>query len=161
MNKSFQSLRALSSHGSGFTLVELLITMVVASIIFAIAIPSYSSFVQKSRRTDAKSALLDLASLEERYFSVNNVYTNTPSNLGYSGALPIIVGSGYYQISAITVTAAVAPTTAVPGGTPASFSIVAVPVPGGPQVADTACTSFTVTSGGGQTSTGTGTTCWK
>lgn len=164
MNKSFQSLPAPRSHGSGFTLVELLITMVVASIIFAIAIPSYQSFIQKSRRTDAKSALLDLASLEERYFSVNNVYTGTPSNLGY-GALPFNVGSGYYRVSQINVTPAVAPTTAIPGGTPASFSIVAVPVPGSPQVADTACTSFTVTSGGGQSAqsgtTDNTATCWR
>jgi type IV pilus assembly protein PilE len=161
MNKSVQSPRAPRSRASGFTLVELLITMVIASIIMAVAIPSYQSFIRKSRRTDAKSALLNLASLEERYFSVNNVYTSTPSNLGYSGGLGFTVGSGYYQISQINVTAAVAPTTAIPGGTPASFSIVAIPVPGGPQVADTACTSFTVTSGGGQTSTGTGTTCWQ
>jgi type IV pilus assembly protein PilE len=160
MNKSLQSLRAPRSRASGFTLVELLITMVIASILFAIAIPSYRTFIQKSRRSDAKSALLDLASLEERYFSVNNVYTIVPANLGY-GALPFSVGSGYYQVTTITVTPAVAPTTAAPAGTPASFSIVAVPVPGGPQVGDTACTSFTVTSGGGQTSTGTGTTCWQ
>jgi type IV pilus assembly protein PilE len=161
MNKSVQSPRVPRSHGSGFTLVELLVTMVILSIIMAVAIPSYQSFIQKSRRTDAKSALLDLASLEERYFSVNNVYTNVPSNLGYSGALGFTVGSGYYQISQINVTAAVAPTTAIPGGTPASFSIVAIPAAGSPQASDTACTSFTVTSGGGQTSTGTGTTCWQ
>jgi type IV pilus assembly protein PilE len=162
MNKYFQSQRAPRSRASGFTLVELLITMVIASIIFAIAIPSYQSFIQKSRRTDAKSALLDLASLEERYFSVNNVYTNVPTNLGYPGAAPPFnVGSGYYKISQINVAAAVAPTTAAPAGTPASFNIVAVPVAGSPQAGDAACTSFTVASGGVQTSTGTSTTCWQ
>jgi type IV pilus assembly protein PilE len=162
MNKSVQSPRAPRSHGSGFTLVELLVTMVIASIIMAVAIPSYQSFIQKSRRTDAKSALLNLASLEERYFSVNNMYTNVPTNLGYPGAAPPFnIGSGYYQISQINVTAAVAPTTAIPGGTPASFSIVAIPATGSPQAGDAACASFTVTSGGGQTSTGTGTTCWQ
>src|SRR5271168_3439314 len=136
MNKSFQVLRVPRWYGSGFSLVELLITMVIASILFAIAMPAYQSYVRQSRRTEAKSALLDLASLEERYFSINNAYTSVPSNLGYNGATvppAFNVGNGFYEISAIAVTAAVAPTALIPGGTPASYSITAIPVPGGLQ----------------------------
>jgi type II secretory pathway pseudopilin PulG len=55
------------------------VTMVIVAIIAAIAIPSYSNYALQAHRTDAKTALLDLASLEERYFSVNNTYTNSPS----------------------------------------------------------------------------------
>ena len=68
----------------GFTLIELVIAMVIVSILAALAIPSYSAYVRKSRRTDAKNALLDMASLEERFFTTNNTYSSTPSDLGYT-----------------------------------------------------------------------------
>src|SRR3981081_4959749 len=77
----------------GFTLIELVVAMVVAAILAAISIPAYSSYVRKARRTDAKSALLDLASLEERYYSTANKYSQTASELGY-GSFPAIIGNG-------------------------------------------------------------------
>jgi type IV pilus assembly protein PilE len=57
---------------AGFTLIELMTTILVGSILLAIAIPSYNAQTQKSRRTEAKTALLDLASREERYNSTYN-----------------------------------------------------------------------------------------
>jgi type IV pilus assembly protein PilE len=148
----------------GFTLIELLIAMVIASILAAIAIPSYSSYIRKSRRTEAKSALLNLASLEERFFSTNNTYSSTPSDLGYptTAVVPFPVGSGYYNITAITVVLAVAPTSSTSVGTPASYTITAKP--NGTQANDTACASFVISSTGQQTATGTdpnaSTNCW-
>ncbi len=159
------ALRGSRRAQRGFTLIELVIAMVVAAILAAIAIPAYSSFVREGRRTDAKTALLDLASLEERYFTTTNTYSSAASDLGYgSAAWPVTVGSGYYQVAQPVVTAAVAPTTAAPAGTPASFAITATPI--GDQVNDTECASFTVTSQGAHTSlsstgTDTSTTCWQ
>jgi type IV pilus assembly protein PilE len=149
----------------GFTLIELVVTMVIAAILAAIAIPSYQSYVLKSHRTDAKSALLDLASLEERYFSTQNTYTALPTNLGYPGAgVPFAVGSGYYNITVLNVFGATAPTATVPGGTPASYTITATAIAN--QVNDTPCTSFTITSAGVQTALNSGgtdntTACWQ
>ena len=132
--------------------------MVIVATLAAIAIPSYSSYVLKSHRTEAKSALLDLASLEERYFSTANTYSNNPSDLGYVGAagVPFPVGSGWYNVL-VSVTAAVAPTALVPGGTPATYTIAATAI--GQQVADTACATFTVDSTGQQTATSPN--CWQ
>ncbi len=77
----------------GFTLIELLIAMVIVAILASIAIPSYQAYVLRSHRTDAKSALLDMASLEERFFSTNNTYSQTPTDLGYTGAVvPFTIG---------------------------------------------------------------------
>jgi type IV pilus assembly protein PilE len=139
---------------AGFTLVELIIAMVIAAILAAIAIPAYSSYVRKARRTDAKSALLDLASLEERYFSVNNSYTTDSASLGYPGGnnWPYAVGSGYYTISQPTVAVATA-------AAAATYTLQANAT--GDQTKDTLCTTFTLTSAGLQTSTDTtNNSCW-
>ena len=151
----------------GFTLVELIVAMVILSILAAIAIPSYSQYVLKSHRTEAKAALMDAASLEERYFSTSNLYTQNPIQLGYGvAATPVPVGTGYYIISIINAFPPTVPTAAVPGGTPATFNITAVPAPGSMQVKDTACASFTIDSTGKQTALNSGgidntANCWQ
>src|ERR1700677_2699535 len=88
----------------GFTLGERVVAMVIVGVLAAIAIPSYTMYVLKSHRTEAKSALLDLASLEERYFSTANMYSETPTDLGYVGTAGVAfaVGSGYYNITTLT-----------------------------------------------------------
>jgi len=163
MNNTVLLVRPPARRQRGFTLIELVIAMVIASILAAIAIPSYNSYIMRSRRTEAKSALLNLASLEERFFSTNNTYSSTPGDLGYAttATLPFPVGSGYYNITALTVTPAVAPANSTSAGTPATYIITAAPRPTSTQANDLGCTSFTISSGGVQTSTGSSTTCWR
>jgi type IV pilus assembly protein PilE len=150
-----------SRPAGGFTLIELMVVVAIATILFAIAVPSYMTYIRQSRRVEAKTALLDLAAREERYLSTNPAaYTATPGFLGYTGfgtANP--VGSGYYYLTVC------APATVVcapnPPATP-SYSIMATPAAGQSQVNDAQCTSFSVDSTGQQFSTGSGTVayCW-
>ncbi len=135
---------------AGFTLVELVVAMVIVATLAAIAIPSYSSYVLKSHRTEAKSALLDLASLEERYFSTANTYSQNPTDLGYNYGVGVSfpVGSGYYNITNISVLPA------TPPATTATYSITATATAVGNQTNDTACVTFTISSTGQQTATG-------
>jgi type IV pilus assembly protein PilE len=135
----------------GFTLVELMVTVGIVAILGTIAMSTYHSQVQKSRRTDARSAVLDLAGREEKLFSTTNAYSATPSDLGYGAVgdtFPITVGSGYYQV---TVT--------VPNP-PISYSVTATTF--GTQVDDTKCITLSVDQLGSQTSTGseTAANCW-
>ncbi|HYL01842.1 MAG TPA: type IV pilin protein [Steroidobacteraceae bacterium] len=142
----------------GFTLVELMIVVAIATILLSIAVPAYMSYVRQSRRVEAKTAILDLASREERFFSTNPAgYTVTPAQLGYTGfGVANPVGSGYYYLTVCS------PACAPSALAAPSFTITATPVPGQSQTADTQCTSFSVDSGGQQYSTGTGTVayCW-
>src|ERR1700759_3658934 len=149
---------ATRSYPKGFTLVELMVAVLVPAILASIAAPSYLAYIRKSRRTEARSALLDLASREERYMSSNNAYTNAAANLGYP-ALPTAIGSGYYTL---TVGAPVAATATAP----ASFTATATPVAGKGQDKDSQCASFTVDSTGKQSSlnssgTDSTSTCWN
>ena len=141
----------------GFTLIELMITVAIVAILASIATAAYTSQVQKSRRTDARSALLDLAGREEKLFSTSNAYSDLPSDLGYGPVggpgWPITVGSGYYQVTVLTPDPN-------QGGAAGTYLITANSF--GMQVNDSACTSLSVNQLGAQTSTGTGTaaTCW-
>jgi len=61
-----------------FTLMELLIVMAIVGILAAIAIPAYTQYVIRSARTQAKAYLLDMAQMEERFFTNNATYIVVP-----------------------------------------------------------------------------------
>ncbi len=155
--------RALPGATSGFTLVELMIVLVIAGILLAVAIPSYNSQVRKSRRTEARTAILDIATREERFFSLNNAYTNDPTQLGYAaaGTFPINSPTNYYSLNVPVITA---PNPAAVPPVQAGFQVTATAI--GIQAQDTNCNTFTVDQSGRQTATNSGggdstATCWQ
>jgi type IV pilus assembly protein PilE len=131
---------------AGFSLIELMVTVAVAATLAAIVIPTYQSQIRKSRRTEARTAVMDLATREERYYSVNNDYSSSALQLGYGAADAQIngmsVGAGYYTVTVQNFAAA--------PPLPATFTITATAV--GTQAKDTACQAFTVDDKGTQTS---------
>ncbi len=150
-------MRARKSLG-GFTLIELMVTLVIGAILLGIAIPAYQSQIRKSRRTEARTALLDLAAREERLYTVTNAYSGTPSAIGYGASpdqFPVVVGSGYYRVAVATTV-----------GPPAGFTLAATPVAGQGQDLDTDCASFTVDQTGNQSALNSANadstaTCWR
>ncbi|MCP5019060.1 MAG: type IV pilin protein [Ketobacter sp.] len=70
----------------GFTLVELMIVIAVVGIIATIAYPSYNDSVKKSRRADAKGALMGFSQAMERHFTDNNSYLGAASGGANTGA---------------------------------------------------------------------------
>lgn len=143
---------------AGFTLIELMIVVLIVAVLASIAVPAYTGSVRKSRRTEAKTALLDLAAREERYFATQNIYANTPAALQYgSGSWPVAVGS-YYAIASVTSSA---PTATTPG----TYVLQISPSAGSPQLKDTSCQTFQVDQTGRQSSLDSGgndssTVCW-
>jgi len=61
----------------GFTLVELLVSLVVVAILASIAIPSYSAYIVRGQRAAAKSALEQVAQFLERNYTVSGCYDFT------------------------------------------------------------------------------------
>lgn len=87
----------------GFTLVEIVVVIAIIAGLAAIALPSYTEQVRKSRRADAKVALTSLAQAQENfhadyptYASVLGTSTNVSTNtLGCKTACQIVSGSAY------------------------------------------------------------------
>jgi type IV pilus assembly protein PilE len=155
MSKPFEDRKHRSL---GFSLIELMVTVAIVAILATIAVTSYSTQVQKSRRTEAKSALLDLAGREERLFSTTNAYSNVEAFLGYAtGGATVMTnmpfGNNYY-----TLTVKV-PDPSQPAGSP-TYLLTANPV--GAQANDATCGAFSLNQLGVQTVSGTATaaTCW-
>src|ERR1700688_1955823 len=120
-------LKSRKQASFGFTLIEVMVTVAIVSILASIAVTSYSRQVQKSRRTEAKSALLDLAGREERLFSTTNAYSSDEAFLGYAAATGtpmtgMAFGNGYYTLTAVTPTTSSYTLTATPVGAQANDS---------------------------------------
>ena len=63
---------------NGFTLIELMLVIAIVGVLAAIAYPSYQDSVIKSRRADAKAALLELSVFMERLYTATGCYNPGP-----------------------------------------------------------------------------------
>jgi type IV pilus assembly protein PilE len=98
----------------GFTLVELMITVVVISILLGIAVPSYRQHVIRSKRTAAQAAMMDLANREQQFLVANRAYANKatleasgyvlPSEVSESYTWDVVPGTGSSPSFTITFT---------------------------------------------------------
>ena len=81
----------------GMTPTELVVVIVLVAILAVVAVPSYQSSVQKSRRTDAKTALITSAQAMERVFTQTNTYANVTAgtNGNCNPAYLCTAGPGY------------------------------------------------------------------
>ena len=128
----------------GVTLIELLIVVVIVAILAAVAYPNYRAYVQKSKRNEAKAALLQIATNQERHYLNHNRYTLDMTLLGFAADGNVLTDSGTYEVD---VTAADA----------SSYSAQAVY-----QIADEEadkCQTFSINADGAKTSAPR-TDCW-
>lgn len=78
---------------SGFTLIEMLVALVIAGILFFVAMPGYRYAVIKSTRASARATLMDVVTRQEQYFIHHKRYAVALENLGLPPVL-FIDGQG-------------------------------------------------------------------
>ena len=116
----------------GFNLVELMVVMAILGILAAIAIPSYSSSIEKGRRADGKVALAGALALQERQFSLTHQYTDDISMLGGETS-----AEGFYAMSVAYISTLGACT-----ANKDCYTLTATAI--GAQTNDTSCAELTV-----------------
>lgn len=83
----------------GVTLMELMIVVVIIGILTAIAYPSYREYSARAKRNEARAALLQIATLQERNYLQNNTYTTDMTKLGFPVAGNHLSDTGSYIIN--------------------------------------------------------------
>ena len=147
MNRSSIATLAPRRRMLGITLLELMAVVVVIGVLAAIAVPSYRQYTMRAQRTEAKAALMQLQTNQERFYLTNRTYSDDPDELGFPGD---ITERGAYAL-------------AIVGANAAGYTATATPRAGGDidMTRDTQCTTFTVTAQGERLATGSAAeTCW-
>jgi len=142
------ALRTMFKRQPGFTLVELMVTVAIIGILSAIAYPSYTQYVFRANRAEARAILLESVQFLERNYTTANRYDQTSAGAAF--VLPYLTspkaGTAKYNI------------TVAYGAAPAqTFTLSATPT--GVMATDT-CGIYTLDNTGIQGSGGTMTECW-
>lgn len=82
----------------GITLIELMIVVVIIGILALVSYPSYREFAARAKRNEAKAALLQAATNQERFFLQNNQFSSNLTQLGFTSS-PFTTDTGSYVIS--------------------------------------------------------------
>lgn len=112
----------------GFSLLELMIVVVLIGVISAIAIPSYTNHVTKTRRVEAQSALLEFANAMERHRLRSGTYLGVAAN-NVAGTPTIFQEQVPFDRTPKTYNLRVTFSTT-------SYELFALPIAGGPQASD-------------------------
>ncbi len=81
----------------GVTLLELMVVIVIVAILASVAYPNYRDYLDRAKRNEAKAALLQIATNQEREYLNNNQYTTDLIILGFDQD-PYTTDSGAYIV---------------------------------------------------------------
>ncbi|MET0962625.1 MAG: type IV pilin protein [Noviherbaspirillum sp.] len=71
-------IKGLISRPSGFSLIELMVTVAIVGILAAVAVPAYSDYVTRGRIPEATANLAVKRVQMEQYFQDNKTYAGSP-----------------------------------------------------------------------------------
>ncbi len=120
-----------------FSLIEMMVVLTIIVILTALTAPNFSNQIKTTRRTEAKTSLLDYAMRFEEYYGTNFSYTNADTYYGLSTQPQ--TENGYYRLTANITDSG------------NSYTITATAI--GSQASDTNCSTITINNIGEKTPT--------
>jgi type IV pilus assembly protein PilE len=85
---------SLSQH-RGFTLIEVMITVVIVAILAAVALPSYTRYVMRAKRSAAQAEMMDIANRQQQFLMANRNYADKDTLAASGYNLPPEVAAHY------------------------------------------------------------------
>lgn len=87
---------------SGFTLIELMVTVAIVAILASVALPSYTQFITRSKLQEASSNLMAMRTKMELFFQDNRSWdpaAPAPKPCTVGSAAPLPTGLKYFNIT--------------------------------------------------------------
>ena len=79
---------ALPVRTGGFTLIEIMVTVAIVGVLAAIALSSYSGYIARARRADARTQLVQAGQFMQRFYAANDSYANDRAGNPVSSQIP-------------------------------------------------------------------------
>ncbi len=90
---------------SGFTLIELMITMAIIAVLAGIALPNYNAYITRGKLQEATSNLLAMRVKMEQYYQDNRMYVSpgggVPAPCAAGSSVPLPTGLRYFAITCL------------------------------------------------------------
>jgi type IV pilus assembly protein PilE len=84
---------------TGFTLIEVMITVAIIAILAAVAIPSYTDYITRSKIQEATTSLLSMRTKLEQYYQDNRTFSGA---CAAGTVAPLPAGLKYFTITCPT-----------------------------------------------------------
>lgn len=131
--RCMKKIRLISAKG--FTLIEVIVTVAIVGILTAIALPSYTQFILRGHRAEARNTLTAAAQRLEQNFTLNSSYSVASTSSGTTTIADATLAT--WGLAQVPLSGGARYNITFQGGAPSATTYTLVATPIGVQASDT------------------------